>query len=324
MSKPILLHLALAILLAAPVGVPAQPAWPAKPVKFVVPTGTGGGTDTVGRLFADLLGKAIGQSFVVENRPGANGMIATELVAKAANDGYTILFTYAAAQVVNPSLYAKVGYDPVRDFAAIAQIGSGGNWLLVPASMPVQSLKDFIDYVKARPDELAYGSWGNGSGGHLSMESLKMQAGLKMRHVPYKSSAASVADLLAGHIQVAFGDTSSNLPHIQAGKLRAIAISGTRRAANLPEVATMTEQGVPFNLMAWYGVFAPAGTPPAVINRLNQEINRILTAPELADRLRGLGFTEIPVKSPEQFAETVRTDVRDWGALVRAANVKVE
>ena len=303
----------------------AQAPWPNKPVKVIVSGAAGSGTDIAARVITEPLSRAFGQPFVIDNRPGANGMIGTDAVAKAPNDGYTLLFTYAAAQVVNQTLYEKVPYDGARDFAAIAQIGAGGNLLVVAPSMPVSNLKEFIAYVKAKPaDALSYGSWGNGSGGHLSMEALKQQAGLTMQHVPYKSTAAANTDLIGGQIQVAFSAMASGLSLVQSGKLKAIAVSGPYRVPQLPEVRTMTEQGVTFDLTAWYGMFAPAGTPPAIVNAVNKEIVRMIAAPENAERWKVLGFSEMPLKTPAQFADTVKRDIRDWGAIVKAGNIKVD
>jgi tripartite-type tricarboxylate transporter receptor subunit TctC len=303
----------------------AQAPWPNKPVKVIVSGAAGSGTDIAARAVTEPLSRAFGQPFVIDNRPGANGMIGTDAVAKAPNDGYTLLFTYAAAQVVNQTLYEKVPYDGAKDFAAIAQVGAGGNLLVVSASMPVNNLKEFIAYVKAKPaDTLSYGSWGNGSGGHLSMEALKQQAGLVMQHVPYKSTAAANTDLIGGQIQVAFSAMASGLPLVLGGKLKAIAVSGPYRVPQLPEVRTMTEQGVVFDLTAWYGMFAPAGTPVAIVNAVNKEIVKMIAAPENAERWKILGFSEMPLKTPEQFADTVRRDIKDWGAIVKTGNIKVD
>ncbi len=318
-----------AALVAAPLlwpsAAPAQTAWPTKPVRVVVAGAAGSGTDIVARTFTDSLAKTFGQPFIVDNRPGANGLIATDAVAKAPNDGYTLLFTYAAAHVVNPVLLDKVPYDVNKDFAAIAQIGAGGNFLIVPASMPVKDLKEFVAYVKSKPaDALSYGSWGNGSGGHLSMEALIQQTGIKMKHIPYKSTAAANTDLIAGHIQVAFAATASSLPLIQAGKVKALAISGTYDSCHLPEVKNMTRQGVTFDLDAWYAMFAPAGTPAAVVNLLNKEVMKLIAQPDLAERWRTIGFCTMPIKTAEQFSDQVKKDLRDWGAIVKAGNIKVE
>ena len=303
----------------------AQAPWPNKPVKVIVAGAPGSGTDIVARAFTESLAKTFGQAFVIDNKAGANGLIGTDAAAKSPGDGYTILFTYAAAHVVNPVLLDKVPYDVNKDFVPVAQIGAGGNFLVVPPTMPVKDLKEFIAYVKSKPaDEMSYGSWGNGSGGHLSMEALKQQAGLKIKHIPYKSTAAANTDLVAGHIQVAFSATASSLPLIQAGKMKPIAISGTYRSRQMPEIRTMTEQGVPFDLNAYYAVIAPAGTPVAVVNSLNKEINRLIAAPEMAERWNTLGFSEMPLKTPEQFSEQIKRDLRDWGAIVKAGNIKAD
>lgn len=324
MFKSIVASLAVSLPLAWSGSALAQ-QWPTKPVKVVVPGAAGSGTDITARIFTDALSRKFGQPFVVDNRAGANGMIGTEYVAKQPADGYTLLFSYTAAQVVNQSLYPKTGYDGAKDFAPIVQIGSGGNFLIVPASMPVKDLREFIAYVKDKPeDELAYGSWGNGSGGHLSMEALKQQTGVKIRHVPYKSSAAANTDLAGGVIQVAFSATASALPLIQAGKIKALAISGPNRLSTMPEIKTMTEQGVKFDLASWYGMFAPAGTPPAIVNAINAEVHRLLQLPEMRETLGKVGLSDWPVKTPEEFAATVRNDVKEWGDIVRKGNIKVD
>jgi len=318
-----------ALVLALPIAwapTLAAAAWPDKPVKVIVPGGAGSGTDIAARLASEALAKAFGQPFIIENKPGANGMIGTEAAAKAPNDGYTLLFTYAAAQVVNQSLYAKVPYDGARDFTAIVQIGAGGNMLVVPNDLPVKDLKEFIAYVKSKPaNTLSYGSWGNGSGGHLSMEALKQQAGLVMQHVPYKNTAAVNTDLIGGQIPVAFTSMGSALPLVLAGKMRAIAISGPYRVPQLPNVQTMTEQGIKFDLVAWYGMFAPAGTSPAIVESINKEIIRQLKTPEVLERwTKALGLSELPFKTPEQFGQTVRDDIREWGAIVKSGNIHLD
>ncbi len=303
----------------------AQVPWPNKPIRFIVSGAAGSGTDMVARTFTDAMAKTFGQPIIVDNKPGANGLIATEAAATAPNDGYHFLFTYAAAHVVNPVLLSKVPYDVHKDFTAVAQIGAGGNFLVVPAALPLKDLKDLVAYVKTKPaDTLSYGSWGNGSGGHLSMEALKQQTGLQIKHIPYKSVAASNADLVAGHIDVAFSATATALPLISSGKLKALAISGTYRSKQMPDVKTMSEQGVKFELNAWYAVFAPAGTPPAIVQAVNKEINRLVAAPEMAKRWDTLGFSEMPIKTAEQFGEQVKSDLRDWGAIVKAGNIKVD
>ncbi|MFZ9405482.1 MAG: Bug family tripartite tricarboxylate transporter substrate binding protein [Burkholderiaceae bacterium] len=317
--------LGAACVIGSPALAGAQSAWPSRPVKLIVPGGPGSGTDVVSRVFADLLGQAFKQPFVVDNRAGANGMLGSQVAKAAAPDGYTLLFTYAAAHVVNQTLYDKAGYDGAKDFDAIAQIGAGGNLLVVRADVPASNLQEFIAWARRQPEgSIAYGSWGIGSGGHLSMEALCQATGLKMRHVPYKTAAASNQDIIAGHIQTGFAATAASIPHIQAGRLKAVAISGTHRVPALPQIATMTEQGVKFDVNAWYGIFAPKGTPRAIVEAVNREVNRLIGAPEQAERWKTLGFSYMPQRSPEEFAQQVVSDIRDWGDVVRKGNIKAE
>ena len=299
--------------------------WPSRPVRVVVPGTGGSGPDVMARIFTESLAKTFGQPFIVDNKAGANGVIASEAVAQAPKDGHTLLLTYAGAHVVNQFIVDKISYDVTKDFAAIAQIGAAGTLLMVRQELPVRDLKEFVTYVRSKPaDSVTYGSWGIGSGGHLNMEALAYQAGLKMRHVPYKAAPAALADLLGGHIEASFAVASTAAPHIKSGKLKALAISGPYRSPSAPEVRTMTEQGVKMDLVAWYGLFAPAGTPPGVVQALSREVNRIIAAPENAERWRQLGFAEMPVRTPEQFTDLVNQDLKEWGAVVRAANIKAE
>lgn len=302
----------------------AQASWPERPVTLVVPTGAAGGTDTIARFFADRLGKALKQPFVVDNKPGANGVLGTDNVARAAPDGYRLLFTYTAAQVVNPALIKKLPYDPAKDLLPIAQIGRAGNLLLVSPKLPVNNLKEFVAYVKARPGQVNYCSWGTGSGGHLTMESLKKQAGLEMVHVPYKGTAPCMQDIVGGQVPAGWGDISSTMELVRAGKLRVLATSGPARMPNLPDVPTLNESGYSFTTYSWYGLFAPAGTPPAIVAKVNDAVRELMRDPATVQRLRELNFTDLPTPTPEQFAETVRTDAAQWGALVRSLNLQLE
>lgn len=300
-------------------------AWPDHPVKVVVPQPGGSSTDIIARAFTEALAKKFGQPFVIDNKAGANGIIASDFAARAPADGYTLLFTYAAAQVVNQALYKSVRYDGARDFSAIAQVGAAGNLLVVPASLPVKDLQEFIAYVKTKPaNSLSYGSWGNGSGGHLSMEMVKQKAGIEIQHVPYKSVIASLQDMMAGQIQCAFASLASALPLIKGGQIKAIGYSAPKRLSLLPEVRTLSEQGVSFDLTAWYGFFAPKGAPPEIVDALNAEINRLIRAPEMQEQWTILGLTDMPTKSPAEFSQQVERDVKDWGNIVRSANIKVD
>lgn len=298
--------------------------WPSRPVRLVVPGSAGSGPDLFARPIADQLGKVLGQSFVIDNKPGATGIIGNDIVAKAAPDGHTLLFTYAATVVINQTLQPKMPYDGLRDLIPVVQVGGGGNFLAVTPDFPARDLKSFVEHVRSRPDAYDYASWGIGSGGHLTMEALKMQTGIRLRHVPYKTVPQILNDMQGGIVRVAFVDTSSSVPLIRAGKLRALAISGTRRGPATPEVRTMTEQGYPFETNSWYGMFAPAGTSAAIVQRLNAEVNRILTSPDMRERFLLLNMAMPPVKTPEQFAQTVRDDVSVWGNVIRTNHITVD
>lgn len=303
----------------------AQGTWPNKPVHVIVNVAAGSGADTSARLFSERLSKKFGQPFVLDFKPGANGIVGTEAAAKSPNDGYTLLYTYTAAHVVNPALYPKLTYDPIRDFTGVAQIGAGGNLLVVSPKLPVKNLQEFIAYVKSKPaDELSYGSWGSGSGGHISMEALKQQTGIQIKHVPYKSAPTSLMDVMSGVLDAAFTSVPGGLPLVQAGQLRAIAVSGPYRVPGLPDVPTMTEQGVNFDVAAYYAFVAPAGTPKPIIDQLNKEINVVLTAPDTLERLTAMGFSKLPVKTPEEFNETIKNDLHTWGEIVRKGNIQID
>lgn len=303
----------------------AAAEWPAeRPIRMIVPTPPGGGTDIFSRVIASHLGKALGQTIVVENKGGANGLIGQASAAKSAPDGYTILFTYAAAIAVNPAMQPAMPYDTLKELKPVAQIGAGGNYLIVTADVPVNDVKSFIEWARNQPQAVNYGSWGVGSGGHLTMEALKMQTGLKLNHVPYRGSGPLVTDLSAGTVKLAFADTVSTLPYIKSGKFKALAISGTARAPLTPEVRTLAEQGVQFKLDSWYGIFVPAKTPVAIVKRLNAEITRIVGLPEIKERFLQMNMAPSPQKSPEEFKATVHRDMEAWGDIVRANNIKPE
>jgi tripartite-type tricarboxylate transporter receptor subunit TctC len=323
--KRVIANVGLLALVALPVAAQAQDTWPNKPVRIIVNTAAGSGGDVSARIFSEQLSKKFGQPFILDFKPGANGIVGTEAAAKSPNDGYTLLYTYTAAHVVNPALYPKLSYDPVKDFTPIAQVGSGGNLLVVGPNLPVNNLSEFIAYVKSKPaDETSYGSWGSGSGGHLSMEALKQQTGLQIKHVPYKSSPTSLMDVMGGVLESAFTSVAGGLPLVMSGKLKAIAVSGPYRVPQLPDVKTMSEQGVNFDVAAYYAFVAPAGTPKSIVDRLNQEINRVLSSPDTIAQLTNLGFSKLPIKTPEEFAETIKSDLVTWGDIVRKGDIKVD
>ncbi|MBX3620027.1 MAG: tripartite tricarboxylate transporter substrate binding protein [Rhizobacter sp.] len=303
----------------------AQPdAYPAHVVTLVVPTASGGGTDTIARVFAEALQRELKQTFIVENKPGANGMLGAADVAKASPDGYRLLFSYTAAMAVNPWLYRKVPYDTRKDFVPVAQIGRGGNLMLVRTTLPVKTPQELAAYAKAHPGELNYCSWGIGSGGHLAMESFKKQAGVKMTHIPYKGSAPCALDVVAGTADAAFADTSSTIELVRSGRVRAIATSGPARLPQLPDVPTMNEAGYPFTTYSWYGVFAPAGTPAPIIEKLNATLNKLFKDPAILKKMRDLNFNELPANTPAQFAAQLDKDLQDWGALVKQIGVVLD
>lgn len=298
--------------------------WPdARPIRIVSPGAPGAGSDLFARMFAELLGQTLKQRIIVDNKPGANGIIGNDAVAKAAPDGYTLLFSYAAAIVMNQALQPNLPYNALTDLQPVAQIGAGGTYLLVGPDIPANNLKEFVALIKANPGKYDYASWGIGSGGHMQMEWLMMHSGLKMNHVPYKATAPMVADLNAGVVKIGFADTASTTPLVKAGRLKAIAISGTRRSPGLPDLPTMAEQGFPLQIDAWYCMMAPARTPMAIVRRLNAEVNRILEDPANAARFGSLNFAlPAPIKSPEQFGQTIREDIDLWRQVVKTADIK--
>ena len=298
--------------------------WPKRPVKLIVCSAAGGPTDVFARLFAEQMSRTFGQPFVVENKVGANGLIGNDVVAKSPADGYSMLFSYAGAIAINHALLPKLPYDTFKDLQPVAQIGASGTLLAVTPDFPARNIREFVEHVKANPGKYNYASWGQGSGGHLSMEALKHAAALQMNHVPYKSIPQIITDMLGGNLQVAFIDPFTSLPHIRAGKLRPLMLSGTRRGPALPDVPTMTEAGYRFEADAWFGMFAPAGTPAAIVQRLNQEVSRIAQLPDTKARFAALNMPDSPIKTVEQFTQTVKDDIATWSGIIKTANVKIE
>jgi tripartite-type tricarboxylate transporter receptor subunit TctC len=321
MRSPRLLAI-LGSLLLAPA---AAQDYPARPVHLVVPYVAGGAADIFGRTLGQKLGEALHQSFIVENKPGANGGIGSDFVAKAAPDGYTLLATASGPIVVNPVLYARVPYDPVKDFAPVAQ-GSVYQYVLVTlATSPIKSLADLVAAARAKPGAVSYGSTGVGGGNHLAGELLALSTGIQLTHVPYKGSAAALADLLGGQISFMFDTVITSVPQIRAGKLRAFAVSSAKRASSLPEVPTMQEAGIAgFDISQWQGVLAPAGTPRAVVDRLNAAIVKALSSPEVRERLVTQGGNEIVTGTPEQFSALIRSDLRTYAKLIKDARIPAQ
>ncbi len=299
-------------------------AYPVRPIRFIVPFAPGGSTDTLARTLSIKLGEALGQQVVVDNRAGGNGNIGTDLVAHAVPDGYTILLGYIANLAIGPSLYAKLPFDPVKDFAPITQLAVAPNIVVVHPSVPVKNFQEFIAYARANPAKINFASAAIASPGHLSGELLNLAAGIHMQHVPYKGSGQAVIDLVGGQVQAMVSGMSSVMPHIKAGRLRPLAVTGAARSPALPELPTIAESGFPkFEATAWYGVLAPAGTPPAIVTRLHDEIVRALKLPDVKERLEYVGF-EIVGSTPAAFGAYIKSEIKKWAPVVKASGAKPE
>jgi tripartite-type tricarboxylate transporter receptor subunit TctC len=308
--------------LSAHAATPA-PDYPVRPVRFIVAQTPGGSADFVARLITAELGKRLGQQFVVENRGGASGIIATEIAVKATPDGYTLLLV-ASPFAVNPSLYSKLPYDPLADLAPITLPATAPNILVVNLALPVRSVKDLIELARAKPGQLNFGSSGQGGSPHLAGEMFKLMADVDIRHVPYKGAGAAMVDLIAGQIQLNFASMPSAIVHVRSGKLRAIAVTSLARSQLTPDLPTVAESGLPgFETGAWQGIFAPRNTPPATILLLNGEIARAVHQPEIRKQLAAEGAEPV-ANSPAEFARWLRAEIAKWAKVVKAANVRVE
>ena len=316
------MRLAAALLLLA-LSHPALAQYPNRAVKLVVPFPPAGATDIVGRIVAQKLGEQMGQSVVVENKPGAGGSIGSDLVAKSAPDGYTLLMATSSTHSIGPVLQ-KLPYDPLKDFAPITHVANVPNVLVVSPVLPVTSVKELIAYAKARPGQLNFASSGVGTIVHLNGELFKMLAGVDLVHVPYKGTALSIPDVANGSVAMLFDSLASVQPHIKAGRVRPLAVNAQRRSALLPEVPTLAEAGMPaFDRYTWFGMFAPAGTPKEIVARVNAEVAAALKAPDLLERFAAAG-AEAVGSTPEQFVERIKSDATRWAEVIRAANVKVQ
>ena len=297
--------------------------YPVKPVRVIVPFTPGGISDVLARSMAQSLGASMGQQFVVENRPGAGTTIAGEVVAKSAPDGYTIYFIDMTTHAINATLYSRLPYDSVKDFTQIAMVAQTPLILVVHPSLPVKSVRELIAFAKPRPDQIVYASSGNGTILHLSGETLKSMGGIKMVHVPYKGSAQAVAGVLGGEVAVTFSTTPPALPHVQAGKLRALGVSSAQRSPLLPDVPALAETLKGFDIVLYNGIMGPAGIPRDIVNRLNKEIARMLTLPNIKDVWAKQGADPV-VMTPEQVTEHLKSDIQKLGQMVRAAGAKID
>ena len=313
---------ALALLAVQPVA--RADDYPNRPITLIVPFPPGGSTNVVARIVADKLSAALGQQVVVDNRGGAGGTIGTRFAAKAAPDGYTILLSYTATMAIAPAMNVNAGYDPRKEFVPIGMIGAAPNVLVVHPSLPVRSVAELIAYAKAAPAPLLYGSPGVGTVNHLAGEYLANETGMKLQHVPYKGNGPAISDLLGGHIPMMFLPIPVALGNVKAGSLRGLAITSATRSNLLPDLPTLAESGVPgFDVALRYGMVAPAGTPAAVIARLNKELNTALQSEDVKSRLTTEGAEALP-GTPEAYAADIDADEKKWGGLVRKLGLKVE
>ena len=315
---------ALGLAAALPPAHAQAPVYPTKPVKLVVPFPPGGSLDIAGRLIAQKLTEMWGQSVVVENKPGAGGNIGADFVAKSPADGYTILLGALSTHAVNPSLYKTMPYDAVRDFAPITLIAITPNVLVVNASLPVNSAKEFIAYAKANPGKLSFGSGSNGSAGHLAGELFKVETNTDAVHVPFKGGAPATQALLAGDTQFMFDNLANAMAQVKAGKIKALAVTTAQRSSLVPELPTMAEAGLAgFDISTWYGLFAPAGTPPAIVAKWNADVTKILKSPDVRAKLIADGADPSP-DTPEQFREFIARELAKYARIVKASGAKVD
>jgi tripartite-type tricarboxylate transporter receptor subunit TctC len=299
-------------------------AWPTKPLRLVIPFPAGGSTDIVGRLIGEKLTQGLGQPVVIDNRGGAGGTTGSDAVAKAPADGYTILMATSSTHAIAASLYPKLPYDPVRDFAPITLIGTATILMVVHPSVPAKNVAEFIAYAKSKPGQVMMGSTGNGSVSHLTGEYFKSVAGVDLQHVPYKGDSPMTVDLVAGRVQVAFGTAVAFLPYVQSGKLHALAVTDAKPSPVAPKLPTVAASGLPgFEALQWFGLLAPAGTPREVVARLNTEIQKVLQMHDVQEKLQSLGI-QVTAGGPDQFAGFIRSETVKWGKIVKESGAKVD
>ncbi|HEV2431895.1 MAG TPA: tripartite tricarboxylate transporter substrate binding protein [Burkholderiales bacterium] len=297
--------------------------WPSRPIRLILPFPPGGGTDILGRLIAERLSVSLGQPVVTENRGGAGGNVGAEAAARSAPDGYTIVLV-APSLAISPTLYSKINYDPVKDFAPVSLVATVPNVMITQPSIPAENLQEFIAFAKTRPGALNFGSGGAGTSNHLAGELFNIVAGTKLVHIPYKGVNLAMQDALAGNVHLVFIGIPAAAPHIKAGKLRALALVAPQRSSALPDVPTVAEAGLKdFEVTTWYGVLAPAGTPRPIVMRLNSELVKIMHSPELKEKLAASG-TEPLTSTPEEFAAYIKREMTKWGDVIRKSAAKAD
>lgn len=326
MKRRSLIHCAVAVAAVSALGLPvlAQDKWPSKPVTYIVPFPAGGTTDILGRLIGQKLGPVLGTTIVIDNKGGAGGGIGSEVAARAPADGYTMLGGTVSSHAINVSLYPKLGYDPIKSFSPVVLIGSNPVVLVVGANSPYKTLQDVLAAAKAKPKTISSASAGSGTSQHLSLELLGFKSGTQFIHVPYKGSGPAIQDVIGGQVDMMFDTTVVAGPHIQSGKVRALAVTSAKRLESMPNVPTVAESGVPgFEVTSWQGIFVPAGTPKPIIDRLHDEILKIIAQPEMQERLKTLGMQPTPLSTAE-VAAFQKAEVEKWAQVIKAANVKLD
>jgi tripartite-type tricarboxylate transporter receptor subunit TctC len=298
-------------------------AYPQKAVRIVVPFAPGGTTDIVARLLAAKLAQPLGQSVVIDNRPGANGIVGSEIVARSAPDGYTLMMGYLGNLAMNPALYAKLSYDPIRDYVPVTLVASTTQAIVVHPSLPAKTVPELIALAKSKPGQLNYASAGVGAPSHLSGELFKQMTGIDMVHIPYKGGGALMTDLLSGQVTISFGGLAAALPNVRSGKLRLLAVASAKRSAAVPDVPSVAESVPGFDVPSWLGVVAPAGTPRPIIERLHAEIAKVLATDEVKERLAAEGG-EVIAGGPEEFAAYLRSEIAKWDKVIKGANIRAE
>lgn len=330
MQRRTLIHTALASLAGSLPALPAfaQNPWPtAKPITYLVPFPAGGTTDVLARLISQKLGPVLGTSVVIDNKGGAGGSVGSEIASRAAPDGFTLLGGTISSHAINVSLYPKIGYDPLKSFAPVTLIGTNPVVLVVNQASPYKTLKDLLEASRSRPGGLSSASAGTGTSQHLALELLAYKSGVKFTHIPYKGSGPAIQDVIGGQVDMMFDTTVVAGPHIQSGKLRALAVTSAKRLASMPDVPTIAESGIPaladFEVVSWQAIFVPAGTPAPIVDRLHAEIRKILAQPEMQEKMKGFGMEPADLTTA-QIAAFQKAEVDKWAQVIKAANIKAE